>query len=158
MRSGTPGQDGFSLIELLVVLVIVALGASLIVASLPPPVSPAQRSAELLLRQIETAQEHALLANVPTALDIGPNESRLLEHAGRTWRPVEADQSIRAGQIVLWSGAVGVTGDPGPLPLWIEFDPTGFNSEARILFSDGTQTRIVRLSGAGDAVIERLAS
>jgi len=152
------GEAGFSLVELMVVLVILALAGTVIISTLPPASPAPQREAEAMLDRLEAARQMALLSNRPTAVELSGSESRLLKRQSRVWTVFEGDELGGLLPIKAWPSKISVSVSNETLPFWIEFDPTGFNTEALLTLSDGTHTRQVRVLADGRAFIEAKAA
>jgi prepilin-type N-terminal cleavage/methylation domain-containing protein len=81
------GEAGFSLVEMLVALMIVALTSSLVVLNLPAMLTDPARTFE---RQVQDAtlqlQREALIAQKPHALRVTPAALERLVWTGKSWR------------------------------------------------------------------------
>jgi general secretion pathway protein H len=81
-------QRGVTLLELLVVMAILALTASIIVLSAPPPQGPAKAEAERFAVRLIAASEEAIIAGKALRLDLSPTDYRFLAFAEGEWKPV----------------------------------------------------------------------
>ena len=91
---------GFTLVELLVILVIAGVVLALAAVNLAPSdAESARREAALLALDIERARDDAWFGGRPTAVAIADNHLRVLRLAeGREWKPVPGrDRPLPSG-------------------------------------------------------------
>jgi general secretion pathway protein H len=79
-------ESGFTLIELMVVLVIVGLAAAAVVLALPEPGGSLQAEAERFAARAKAARDSAIIESRPVALLVGPDGYALSRRTGGAWR------------------------------------------------------------------------
>jgi general secretion pathway protein H len=82
------GAGGFTLVELLVVLAILALVSAAVVLAIPDPRGDLVSEAERFAARARAAQERAIMDNRPIALRVGPNGYLFEWRRAGDWQPV----------------------------------------------------------------------
>lgn len=85
---GKDGQIGLTLVELLVVLTILALAASVVVLNAPPSRPQARDAAERFAARLQSSFDAAVVDGTAYRLEIRPSEYRLAQYRNNEWRPV----------------------------------------------------------------------
>jgi general secretion pathway protein H len=85
----TTGYQGFTLLELLVVLVIIGVLTSLIAFSISTGQPSPQRESRRFQQVLEAAREQAVLFNQNLGLELRGNSYRVLLWQAQRWRPLE---------------------------------------------------------------------
>jgi general secretion pathway protein H len=133
---GAMRQRGFTLVELMVVLVIIGLAASLVLLSLPERGGSLISEAERFAARAKAARDGAILDARPAVLAVG---------AG--------GYAIGAEQIAWVEGTrAAVT---GPEEGRIRFDSTGLADPAQIVLRRGDRAIAVDISEDGNVQIRR---
>lgn len=110
-------QAGFSLIEIMVALTIMALAAGVVVMTAGAPGGGLSAQTDRLIAGLEAARDRALSANRHVSVEITPAGFRTLTHSlitGPAPAPLEA-----------WPDGLSVRSPQADLPLIIRFDPVG---------------------------------
>jgi general secretion pathway protein H len=142
-------ERGFTLVELLVVLVIVALMAAVVVVAIPEPGGGVRSEALRLAARAEAARERAVMDNRPIALKLDERGYGFLWRQGGEWQPVGEKPFLR--QEFGEGTRAAIDGGAGS----IVFDSTGFaeparlrlvrgRDEAELEIADGGRVRVVR--------------
>lgn len=139
MRISGPGpNEGFTLVELLIVLAMIGLLSAAVVIALPDPRGSLIQEAEQFAARAKAAEERAILDARSMSIrvtDIGYGFDRR-EHGA--WVPIERKP------FATWrwnEGTRAVVGGAGAAR--IVFDPTGMAEPARVtLIRDGKQASI----------------
>ena len=142
------GHDaaGFTLVELMVVLLIIGLMASVVVFSFPGGSSDLEEDAQRFAARTAALRDNAILQSRPMAVQITPSGYSFLERRKGSWSVIEDKPFVSTN----WSGGVSaVTGENGPM--MISFESTGLPSDQAelVLQSDG-QIRSILIAPMGD--------
>ena len=85
----TSGYQGFTLLELLVVLVIVGVLTALIAFSISPTQPSPQRESRRFQQVLEAAREQVVLFNQELGVELRGDSYRVLQWQAQQWRPLE---------------------------------------------------------------------
>jgi general secretion pathway protein H len=149
---------GFTLVEVLVVLTIIALLASLIAVNLAPDARQALREEGVRLAALLAhARDEAITTGAPIAWQRTDVGYRFLTRASdRTWRPVDGDASLRARVLPNGISLAGVematAAAPGKDPLII-LSPTGVADRFRITLAFGEHRVDIASDGVGAPIV-----
>jgi general secretion pathway protein H len=91
MRGGRKQwQSGFTLVELLVVLVIIGLAAAAVVLAIPDPEGSLQTEAERFAARTKAARDLAIVESRPALLRIEPNGYSVSRRSEGVWQEAES--------------------------------------------------------------------
>ena len=138
-----PRVSGFTLVELLVVLVIVGLVSGAVVLAMPDPRGSLVAEAERFAARAHAAQERAVTDNRAVALRIGGDGYAFERRSDGEWAPLEARPF---GQVAWRRETVAVLVPEGER---IVFDATGFAEPARLTLARGGEQVAVEIEGGG---------
>lgn len=148
-------EAGFTLVELMIVLVILGLMASVVMLSFPSGNDDLKRDAQQFAARTAALRDNAILQSRPTAVQVTPSGYSFLERRKGGWTLME-DKPFRPAN---WSSGVrAMVGETGSL--LISFESTGLPSdqaELRLSYEDLTRSIMitpmgdVQLAVAGDA-------
>ena len=82
-------ENGFTLIEILVVLVIIGVLTSLVALSISPNKASAQRESRRFHQVLEAAREQAVLFNQDLGLELTENSYQVLHWRSQQWWPLQ---------------------------------------------------------------------
>lgn len=139
------GERGFTLVELLVVLVIVGLAATAVVLSVPPPGGSLAGEAERLAARAKAARDSALVEARAAALEVGPAGYRLERRERGEWRVLSDHEWSEGTAPELADGAAART----------VFDPTGLADPLRLTLRRRDQRIAVEIGHDGTIAIRR---
>jgi general secretion pathway protein H len=145
MRTSATGtaEAGFTLVELMVVLVIVGLTAAAVVLAIPSPGGGLRGEALRLAARAEAARERAMMDNKPVALVLKDRGYAFEWRTQGEWHPV----AVRPFVAQDWSRGTHASLENGEAR--IVFDSTGFAEPATIRLVRGDEAAQVEVSDGG---------
>lgn len=141
--------DGFTLVELLVVLAIVGLVSGAVVLAMPDPRGSLVAEAERFAARAHAAQERAVMDNRAVALRIGADGYAFERRSEGEWGPLDA----RPFGLVEWREDTAAL--LAPEGERIVFDATGFAEPARLTLARGGEQVAVEIAGGGAIRVAR---
>ncbi len=132
--------DGFTLVELMVVIVIIGLAATAVVLALPGPGGSLRGEAVVLAARAKAARDDAILEARPAEVRIGPAGYEVARRERGEWRIAARHD---------W--AVGTRAEG---PAAIRFDATGMAEPGRIVLSRGERRATVAVGVDGGVRVE----
>ena len=137
---------GFTLVELMVVLLIIGLMASVVVFSFPDGNSALEEDAQRFAARTAALRDNAILQSRPMAVQVTSSGYSFLERRKGSWSVIEDKPFVSTD----WSSGVSaVTGETGPM--MISFESTGLPSEqAELVLQGKAQSRRVLIAPMGD--------
>ena len=144
MRTSATGTaEGFTLVELMVVLVIVGLTAAAVVLAMPDPRGALRGEALRLAARADAARERAMMDNRPVALVLKDRGYAFEWRVEGEWRPM----GVRPFVAQDWSEGTSAALEGGEMR--IVFDSTGFAEPARLQLVRGKEEARVEVSDGG---------
>ena len=131
-------QRGMSLIEVLLVVFIIGLSASLVVLTLPPRMSATMKEAQTLASQIVAAQDQAILTGQPIGLVIERKAYAFKRWQANSWQNTRGGKDLGARMELDLRDTVTTRPEDWPV---LVFDPAGI-----------TERQTLRLRGEGEIV------
>ncbi|WP_243410600.1 GspH/FimT family pseudopilin [Caulobacter radicis] len=140
-------RGGFTLVELMIVLVIMGLLASAVVLALPDGRPGLPQEAERFAASLLRARDEAVFRGGQVRVLAGGGEYRFERRQGRDWRPLdEAPFRARA-----FEEGTQVTAAPEAV---VVFDPTGLANPTEFTFTRGNARRTVVVDLAGNVSLD----
>lgn len=134
-------DGGFTLVELLAVLAILAVASAAVVFAMPDPQGNVRSEAERFAVRSMTARDLAIIDARIVRLTVNAQGYGFQERRGGAWRAV----GVKALQPVAWAPGTEVAGQ-GTL----QFDPTGGASDALTISLARAETKaIVSIDASG---------
>jgi general secretion pathway protein H len=155
-----PLARGFTLVEVLVVVVIIALLVSVVAVKIAPDARQSLREEAMQLAAVLAhARDEAIVTGVPLAWQGAGSGYRFVRRAAdRTWQPLDRDPALRARDLAPGVNLAAVettaSGD-GPVPV-IVLAPAGLSEPFRITLALGPHRVRVSSDGANSPVTEDL--
>lgn len=145
----TPTENGFTLVEMLVVVFILGLASAAVVLVVPPGGSALRTDAERLAARIASARDEAVLQARPIAVWTRASGYGFERRINGKWQP-HLDTAFRNQE---FSSGVRIS---GPANNRIFFDATGLPSRAvEIALTDTDDRSIVKISASGEVAVAR---
>lgn len=135
-----PGDAGFTLVELMVVLFIVGLMAGAVLLAMPDPRGRLADEGERFAARLKAAHDLAIVDNRPMAAVIGPRGYHFEERRAGAWQAVDA-KPLEAAD---WSPETEVVTGEEDGQLRVHFDVTGLAdpSATITLMREGAKFRV----------------
>ncbi len=140
-------EQGFTLVELLVVITVMALLATGVVLSLPASGAGARDAASRFAARVAAARDAAVLTGQPTGLWVSPSGYGFEQLQGGAWRAVDAGALTQED----WGSGVraGLQGQAR-----VRFDSVGLPDRALdVQLAQGTRAATVRIAANGDVEV-----
>ena len=146
--SATGAEAGFTLVELMVVIVIVGLMSAVAVMSAPGRRTLAAEADQFAAR-LTRAQEEAVLTNRPVGVQVTGQGYSFLTRTGATWAVLD-DGPFEGHD---WSEGVVAAVQDSDKGL-INFDPTGVAEPLTVTLSRDVQHMRVSIDAAGNVRVD----
>lgn len=153
LRPGTNSNEaGFTLVEMMTVLVIVGLMSSAVILTLPPTKPALEMQAEIFLKDANALSQTSLISGRPQALGLSHNGYALMSFETGQWetiRQVDFTGAIEP-KLIREDMPMKLSGDIVPLVL---FEATGLSTPFELTLSDGDRRTRLQSQGDGRVVI-----
>lgn len=136
-------RQGFTLVELMVVIAIIGVAAGAVVLSMPDPRPTLAVEAERFAARLMLAREEAVMTNRPVALRADAAGYGFESFDGAVWTPLTGVLAPKA-----WGEGAAVAGAARAV-----FDPTGGADAASVRLEREGQAVTVAIDGAGEVTI-----
>ena len=150
-------QRGFTLLELLVVLVIVGITLGAIALN----VNPGQRQllaneAQRIALLMQLARDEAIVRNQAIAFESDNSSYRFLIRQGNEWRPLLGDELLRerSYRVAPLNLQLDPVSSDNRLPLRVVFGREPVDKAFRLTLSQDTARVVVRADGIGHFEVE----
>lgn len=162
---GIRRQGGYSLIEALAAVFIMALASAAVVAALPDRSDESETIALALAAKLERASQDAVMRGLHIGVEIDPSGYRFYRRVAGDWAPVRDREGLDARE---WpdQALVSVSLEGAPIDARrladvvgvsmpaIQFDPTGAATPAEIAIVFADQGYRIRLDQDGQVAVE----
>lgn len=139
-----PERNGFTLVELMVVLAVLALAATLVLLTAPTSGSRVQGEADRLAARIAALRDLAIVEGRPMAVTVSPSGYAFERRMVDGWQALPGRGFSRHD----WPQSVRMT---AAAPQRIVIDPIGMTSApAAVALTDGEVTLRVTLATSGE--------
>lgn len=141
-------QAGFTLVEMMTVLVIIGLMSSAVILTLPQNKPAIDTQSETLLRGVNVMAQSSLISGTPSALGLSENQYAFMEYIDGEWEaPVSIDFTNGVRAVLQKDGAdIKLSDDIQPL---IMFEANGLSTPFSLTLSDSENTATLRSVGDG---------
>lgn len=141
----TRRRNGFTLVELMVVLVIIGLAAAAVMLAVPEAGGSLAGEADRFAARAKAARDTAILESRAVAVQIGRGGYEVARREGGVWR-TEAHYDWAERTIPDVAGSSEAS---------IRFDSTGFSEPARVTLRRGDELRAIDIAGDGGVRVVR---
>lgn len=140
-------ERGFTLIELMVVITIIALASAAVVLTLPDGSEKLRADAERFAGRVAAARDNAIVGARPMAVWVSSSGYGFARREEGAWRPL-ADPPFADTP---WLD--GVAADTGGQQVRVTFDGTGMTEPAAVVLVRDGRRATVTVDGAGKVTI-----
>lgn len=139
--------NGFTLVELMVVLMILALAATAVVLTIPGDERTLRSEADRLAARLAAARDVAVIEGRSVAINFVPSGYGFERRVEGAWQPLPGRAFEQHG----WPGGVQFTAGEGGAAARIIFDRVGISPTPQtLLLSGGDAREIIRVSATGE--------
>ncbi|WP_033075601.1 GspH/FimT family pseudopilin [Sphingopyxis sp. MWB1] len=139
--------NGFTLVELMVVLMILALAATAVVLTIPGEERTLRSEADRLAARLAAARDMAVIEGRSVAVNFAPSGYGFERRVEGAWQPLPGRAFEQHG----WPGGVQFAAGEGGAAARIIFDRVGTSPTPQTLWLRGSGARaMVRVSATGE--------
>ena len=103
---GTSSEHGFSLVELMVVIVILGLASTAVVLAMPELGGSLQAEAERFAARAKAARDSAIVESRPFALTVSPEGYEIARRSGGQWQVASHQDWVEGTQAETATGRI----------------------------------------------------
>lgn len=141
------GERGFTLVELMVVIAIMALAATAVVLTIPGEERTVRSEADRLAARLAAARDVAVIEGRSVSVNFAPSGYGFERRIDGAWQPLPG----RAFAQRAWPDGVRVVAGSGQAAAHILFDRIGTSPNPQaIVLTGGDAHEIVRVSATGE--------
>ena len=143
--SATGRSEGFTLVEMMVVLSIVGLMTAVVAVNLPAPGDDLVREGERLAARLGAARDNAILGNRETAAVFDTRGYRFVERDGKAWRNLD-DKPLTAAA---WREGTAIARGTR-----VGFDTVGMSEAQTLVLANGDHQARIKIAASGEVSID----
>lgn len=144
---------GFSLIEMMAVLVIISLMTGVVLLSAPREEPPARTQGKKMLREFAQVSENSIVTGQPQAFGLYEDAYVFYAFLDGEWQAKSETQWPAGLDISFFKEDIELDIPEEPLPLVI-FEPIGLSTPFSLWLEDGNSTMIFSSTGDGRVALE----
>lgn len=148
MRRRITKEAGFTLVEVLTVLVIIGLVSSVVILSMPQPKSALDKQAEILSGQLNALAQDGLVSGTVTAAGFSEKGYTLYAFENSEWATKASGEWQRDYRLVLTRNSAKLDMPKSTEPI-ILFQPNGLSTPFEFTLSDSEISYALKTSGDG---------
>jgi len=141
-------ESGFTLVEILAVLVVIGLMSSVVILSMPRPSSTLDKQAERLTAELNALAQDGLISGSVNAAGFSENGYALYSFENSEWTERSADEWQDSYRMTLTRGSARID-LPKEVNPTIMFQPTGLSTPFELSLSDGDMKYALKTTGDG---------
>jgi len=142
-----PRERGFTLVELMVVIAIMALAATAVMLTIPGEERTVRSEADRLAARLAAARDVAVIDGRSVSVSFAPSGYGFERRIDGAWQPLPG----RAFEQRRWPGGVGFVSGDGQATSRILFDRIGTSSTPQsVVLTGGDAREIVRVTATGE--------
>ncbi len=140
-------EAGFTLVEILAVLIIIGLMSAVVILSIPRPDSPLKKQAQLMTGHINQLAQNGIISGRVGAVGISKDGYALYNYQDQDWHEIISGEWDRGSRVRFKRENKNLELPKEITPI-ILFQPTGLSTAFELSLSDGGAQYII--SGQGD--------
>lgn len=145
---------GFSLVEMMAVLVIISLVTGVVVMSAPSGDPTVKSQGEVMLRQFAQASEDSIIKGQSQGFGLYQEAYLFYEYVDGEWNPKVETPWPEELTVTFFKDDIEIDIPKEPVPL-VVFEPTGLSTEFSLWLEDGDFTYIFTSAGDGRVSLEQ---
>ncbi len=152
LSSKHKNDAGFTLVEILSVLVIIGLLSSLVVFNMPPTESESEKQAERLVRELNALSQQSLISGEIRAFGLSKTDYELYRYDGSDFRSLATVSWVDDFKPTLTRNATKLKTPEETTPLII-FEPTSINTPFKLELSGTPHSYELTSEGNGKVIL-----
>jgi len=149
----THKTSGFSLVEMMAVLLIISLMTGLVLLTRPQSDPPLQTAGKAMLRQFAQASEDSIVKGQPQGFGLYEDAYLFYEYVDGEWNAKTETPWPDELTVTFFKDEIEIEIPEEPIPV-VVFEPIGLSTEFSLWLEDGDNTYILSSEGDGRVALE----